>query len=136
MHPFASRATLMQLRSVLLGGTFVVTGLVIAACSSSDDDTDDACTSSGKRVCERACACGSGSECKTGYANDFGSFTTFTWSDRADCEAGYAGMRCKNGGPAGVDYGACTTAIDSTSCNADVFVVPASCEAPRNDGGK
>lgn len=122
----------IQLRSVLIGGAIVISGFVIPACSSSSDDSDDACTRSGKRVCERACACGS-SECKTGYANSFGSFTTFTWSDRSDCEAGYAGSRCKNGG-AGIDFDACLSAIDSTACNGDVFVVPASCEAPK-DGG-
>lgn len=125
----------MRARWALFGGTLVVTGLVIAGCSSSDDADDDACSSSGKQVCARACACGNGSECKTGYANDLGSFTTFTWSDRSDCEVGYAGSRCKNGG-AGIDFAACKAAVDSTSCNADVFVVPASCEASKSDAGK
>jgi len=131
----------MRFRSLLVGGSLLVTGLALPACSSGTASTSGtggdgaaSCASSGKRICERACACGSASKCKTGIPNSFGSFTTLTWSDYGDCEGGYAVSRCKNGGSPAVDYAACTTTVDATACQGDVFVVPASCEAPKDAG--
>jgi hypothetical protein len=126
----------MQFRSVLVGGSIFVAGLVVAACSGGSDGGGDAtskCSASGKRVCERACACGGGSKCKTGYRTAYGS-ATLTWSDVGDCEAGYAGSRCKKGDSPAVDYGVCMTKIDAAMCDGDVFVVPTECEEPRDSG--
>ncbi len=128
----------MALRWSLVGGTLLVIALAMPACSgggeSGGSEGPPGCASTGKRICERACACGN-SECKTGYANSFGSFTTFTWSDRADCEGAYSVSRCKNGGSPAVDYAACSTNVEATQCNGDVFVVPSQCEAPKDAGG-
>ncbi|HVJ94826.1 MAG TPA: hypothetical protein VM580_33815 [Labilithrix sp.] len=137
----------MQLRSVTVIALVLVTGLATFACTGggggSESDTQSngsggngapTCASTGKRICERACACGNGSECQTGIPNSFGTFTTLTWSDFADCEAGYAVSRCKEGGSPAVDYAACASAIDAATCQGDVFVVPSGCEAPRDAG--
>jgi hypothetical protein len=138
----------MQLRSMLVGGSIVISGLAMPACSGSGvsdpgdggtsgggGDGASSCVSAGKRICERACTCGSAPKCKTGFRNAYGSFATFTWSDAPDCEGNYAVSRCKNGGSPTVDYAACTTAVDAAACEGDVFVVPSACEAAR-DGGK
>lgn len=119
--------------------------LTVAACSGGSDTTGTSsgastnaggttCESTGKRICERACACGTDGKCKTGFKGAAGATTTLTWSDQADCEAAFAGSRCRNGGPAGVDYLRCDADITAASCEADVFVDPSSCEA-KKDGG-
>jgi hypothetical protein len=118
---------------------------VIVACSGSGDSTGTTsgattgggattCESTGKRICERACACGTDGKCKTGFKGSAGASTILTWSDQADCEAAFAGTRCAKGGPAGVDYAKCEADITAAACEADAFVDPPSCEAKR-DGG-
>jgi len=94
------------------------------------------CESAGKRICERACACGSSpTTCKTGFRNSFGSFASFTWSDAADCEGDHAVNRCRPGGRGPSDLAACASEIESTACDGDVFVLPAACEPLPKDAG-
>jgi hypothetical protein len=120
----------------------VVTALVIA-CSGGSGSTDTSsgastgadgvtCESTGKKLCERACACGA--ECKTAFKGPSGAVTTFTWSDQGDCEAAFAGSRCRNGGPAGVDYNRCDADIAAAACESEAIVDPASCEANKDAG--
>ena len=124
---------------------FVASSLtaVIFACSGGEGDTGSSsgastgtgavtCESTGKRLCERACSCGS--KCKTAFKGASGAVTTFTWSDQGDCEAAFGGSRCKNGGPAGVDYAKCDADITAAACESEAIVDPASCEA-KKDGG-
>ena len=114
----------------LVSACSIVLVSLAAACSSggSGETSGGPCESAGKRICERACACGTGTSCKTGFQ------TRFEWSDRADCEGNYAVSRCSNGGPAGVDLAACESAVNAASCTDDVLVVPTVCE-PARDGG-
>ncbi|HVH44714.1 MAG TPA: hypothetical protein VM925_20315 [Labilithrix sp.] len=115
----------------------VVGTVIVTACSGGSGDEGEgatsACATAGTRICERACSCGSGTSCKTGFQGRYGT-TTFTWSDLSDCKGNYAVSRCRNGGPAGVDFAACESAVAAASCTGDVFAVPQSCEPPR-DGG-
>jgi hypothetical protein len=123
--------------AIALGATSI-----IVACSGGDDTgtTGGAstgaggftCESTGKKLCERACSCGSG--CKTAFKGTGGALTTFTWSSQADCEGAFAGSRCRNGGPVGVDYVQCDADITSAACESSAIVDPASCEA-KKDGG-
>lgn len=113
------------------------------ACSGGEGDTGSSsgastgaggltCESTGKRLCERACSCGS--KCKTAFKGASGAVTTLTWSDQADCEAAFSGSRCRNGGPAGVDYAKCDADITGATCESEAIVDPPSCEA-KKDGG-
>jgi hypothetical protein len=83
-------------------------------------------------MCERACACG---PCKTAHQGASGGQVTLTWSDVEDCKAAYVGLACQDGGPPGVDFAACTSAVDAASCSGDTFVVPKTCDPPKKDGG-
>lgn len=134
-HPSAVRVAIV----------FVVSSLTssIVACSGGDGDTGSnsgastgagglSCESTGKHLCERACSCGS--KCKTAFKGASDAVTTFTWSDQGDCEAAFAGSRCRNGGPAGVDYAKCDADITAATCESEAIVDPPSCEA-KKDGG-
>jgi hypothetical protein len=129
------------MRAIL--ATSVCAAAFVIACSGGSDNTGTSsgastgaggltCESTGRRLCERACSCGS--ECKTAFRGPSGALTTLTWSDQADCEAAFAGSRCRNGGPAGVDYTKCDADITSAVCESGAIVDPPSCEA-KKDGG-
>lgn len=116
---------------------------LVIGCSGGSGDTGTSngastgaggisCESTGKKLCERACSCGT--SCKTAFRGSSGASTTFSWSDQADCEAAFAGSRCRNGGPTGVNYGQCDADIASAVCENEAIVDPASCEATK-DGG-
>jgi hypothetical protein len=134
------RATFHRSMSVAVS---VVVASVVIACSGGEGDTGTSsgastggggitCESTGKKLCERACKCGP--ECKTAFKGASGAVTTFTWSDQADCDAAFAGSRCRNGGPSGVDYAQCDAAITSAACENEAIVDPASCEAKKDAG--
>lgn len=129
-----------RMRAIL---TVVAVAGSVIACSGGSDNTGTSngastgaggitCESTGKRLCERACSCGS--ECKTAFLGTSDAVTTFTWSDQADCEAAFAGSRCRNGGPAGVDYAKCDADITAAVCESGAIVDPPSCEAKKDAG--
>jgi hypothetical protein len=136
-RPSMSRVPVLTFVCVALGAASI-----IAACSGGDDTGTGSgastaagatsCESTGKKLCERACSCGSG--CKTAFKGTSGALTTFTWSNQADCEGAFAGSRCRNGGPIGVDYAQCDADVTSAVCESNAIVDPPSCEA-RKDGG-
>ena len=135
------RPTPRQRSFVVLVASSLTT--LVVACSGGDGDTGSSsgastaagglsCESTGKHLCERACSCGS--KCKTAFKGASGTVTTLTWSDQADCEAAFAGTRCRNGGPVGVDYAKCDADITAAACESEAIVDPPSCEAAK-DGG-
>lgn len=137
-HPKTSHLSFATVSFACFGSA-----LVVIACSGGADNANAnsetsaggsaaTCESTGKKLCERACACGP--KCKTAFRGASGAVTTLTWSDRGDCEAAFVGSRCGSGGPVGVDYTQCDADIASAACESEAFVDPASCET-RKDAG-
>lgn len=135
----------LKLRSRSVPAAFALSALsaLMVACSGGEGDAGSSsgastatgaptCESTGKHLCERACSCGA--KCKTAFKGAGGAVTTLTWSDQGDCEAAFGGSRCRNGGPAGVDYARCDADITAAVCESEAIVDPSSCEA-KKDGG-
>jgi hypothetical protein len=104
--------------------------LAAAACGSSSSSDDSkpgtsssstepltTCSGATKKMCERACECGSGGKCVVAYVGDGGLAVTEEHDSLSDCEDFYSFMVCGNAQYA-KDYEApgCGDAIAAASC--------------------
>jgi hypothetical protein len=103
----------------LLGGALLVAppGCILV---------EDTCIGVSSKLCDKACTCGA--ECK------FGSGEVSLGGGHAACVTLFTN-NCANEQES-VDYGACSVALDTATCNKDVLNLPAACTGGgAGDGG-
>jgi uncharacterized membrane protein YgcG len=85
-----------------------------------------ACPDIASKICEKACACGS--DCVVGAGS-----TGLKTGSKAACVTAYS-SQCLN--QTGIDYNACSTALDTAECDdAGAVVLPTACTSAASDGG-
>lgn len=100
-------------------GMILAAALAVAACGGGSE-----CKDSVAKLCKKACACGAPQgECAIGDSSGGLSFDS-----EGDCRALF-GLACGSDGADQVDWGACSDALDTATCESDRLVVPASCDS-------
>jgi len=88
-----------------------------------------ACPDVASKICDKACACGS--DCIVGAGS-----TGFKAGSKAACVTAYS-AQCFN--QLGIDFNACSTALDTAQCDEKgAVVIPTECTSPpggSSDGG-
>lgn len=95
-----------RMRAILLG-LFCLGCAAAAACGGDDDD----CQATGQRVCDLACDCTEGEECKILLGA-----VTLTHDTPGDCTGFWVDLTCSQDESDEVDYGDCNEALDSAEC--------------------
>jgi hypothetical protein len=90
------------MKNVLLIAMFA---LLAAACGKSE------CEEFGEKLCDLACDCTAGSECKIAQGS-----LTITHDSKSDCTSFWVGLGCQGGGDENFDFAGCSAALDSATC--------------------
>jgi hypothetical protein len=93
---------------------FGVFGTLAVGCSGGDGDDGpvaDTCEDVNQRICDLACACTDGDECKI-----LSGAVTITHDDPADCSGFWVTFGCMQDEADAVDYAACNAALDGAQC--------------------
>lgn len=79
--------------------------LFAAACGKSE------CEEFGEKLCDLACDCTAGSECKIAQGG-----LTISHDSKSDCKAFWVGLGCMGGGDDDFDFAGCSDALDGAQC--------------------
>src|SRR5687768_609201 len=89
--------------------------LIIAAiafgCGGGDDDGGTSCEDVNQRICDLACDCTDGDECKIQSGG-----ATITHDSASDCTGFWVTFGCMQEESDQVDYVACSAALDTAEC--------------------